>query len=86
MIAYISAPYLYSQIFDVCWGNEPILNYLISGTFRWRPLGPFRPVEYRNPGGKPPGDYIGLNFYSRCSTSSGQDLFIWRYFRKKIYF
>ena len=53
-------------MFDTCWGNEPITQYLINGHFVWRPLGPVFPVEYRNPAGTPPGDYVGLNFYSRC--------------------
>ena len=56
---------LRSQICDVCWGNEAITDYLATGNFSWRPLGPWRSISYRNPGGKPPGDYIGLNFYSR---------------------
>ena len=53
------------QVCDTCWGNEPITQYLINGHFVWRPLGPVYPVEYRNPAGAPPGDYVGLNFYSR---------------------
>ena len=53
------------QILDVCWGNEPVLNYMIDGHFVWRPTGPWRSVEYRHKGGAPPGDYVGLNFYSR---------------------
>lgn len=66
----LSCPRL--QVFDTCWGNEPILNYLINGHFVWRPLGPWRPVEYRNPGGAPPGDYVGLNFYSRYELAAAR--------------
>ena len=58
-------PVAATQMFDICWGNEPITQYLINGHFVWRPLGPAFPVEYRNPAGTPPGDYVGLNFYSR---------------------
>lgn len=53
------------QVCDTCWGNEAIVNYLIDGHFVWRPMGPWRAVEYRNKGGAPPGDYVGLNYYSR---------------------
>ena len=61
------------QVFDICWGNEPITQYLINGHFVWRPLGPVYPVEYRNPAGTPAGDYVGLNFYSRCALSAPGD-------------
>ena len=56
-----------THVFDIGWGNEPILNYLINGKFSWRPTGSLWPVEYTFPdGGQPPFDFVGLNYYSRC--------------------
>jgi beta-glucosidase/6-phospho-beta-glucosidase/beta-galactosidase len=52
-------------IFDTCWGNDAITDYMRTGRFVWRPTGPWRPVSYINPGGPPPLDYVGLNYYSR---------------------
>jgi hypothetical protein len=60
-----------THVFDVCWGNEPILGFLVTGRFSWRPLGFLWPVEYSNPGGGPPPlDFVGLNYYSRSAAGS----------------
>ena len=61
-------------------GNEVVLHYMKTGKLSWRPLGPFGAVEYQNPGGPPPTDYIGINYYSRhgldctegCMCGAGQ--------------
>jgi hypothetical protein len=50
---------------NACWGNDVILDYLVSGRLSWRPLGSWGAVEYQHPGGPPPNDFIGINYYSR---------------------
>ena len=49
-----------------CWGNDAVLAYLGTGAFRWRPLGPaLAALSHTCPDGRPPLDWIGLNYYSR---------------------
>lgn len=52
-------------IFNAMWGNKAITDFMATGELRWRPTGPLCPVTWQHPGGPPPLDYIGLNFYSR---------------------
>lgn len=48
------------------WGNDVILDFLGTGVLNWRPLGPlFCRVSYSSPLGRPPLDWVGLNYYSR---------------------
>ena len=47
--------------------GQAITDYMRTGRFVWRPTGPWRPVMYTNPDGPPKLDYVGLNYYSRCS-------------------
>ncbi|BDA42798.1 6-phospho-beta-galactosidase [Coccomyxa sp. Obi] len=48
------------------WGNDTILDFLGTGVLNWRPLGPlFCRVSYSCPHGRPPLDWVGLNYYSR---------------------
>lgn len=49
-----------------CWGNDTILDFLGTGQLNWRPLGPLLGrVSYSCPEGRPPLDWVGLNYYSR---------------------
>jgi hypothetical protein len=48
------------------WGNETVLRYLQTGSFRWEPLWALFPITYQEPGGKPGCDHFGLNYYSKC--------------------
>ena len=45
--------------------NREILDFLRTGVLEWRPLGPCTRVRYVAPGGPPPTDWVGLNYYSR---------------------
>ena len=45
--------------------NREILDFLRTGVLEWRPLGPCTRVRYVAPGGPPPVDWVGLNYYSR---------------------
>lgn len=47
------------------WGNDTILDFLGTGQLTWRPLGPFCRLSYSCPAGRPPLDWVGLNYYSR---------------------
>ena len=57
-----------AKMCNVCWGNDIILDYLGIGCLNWQPLTPIplAGVSYTDPQGRPPMDWIGLNFYSRC--------------------
>ncbi len=57
-----------ASVCNVCWGNDIILDYLGTGQLNWAPLGalPLGGHSYTDPQGRPPMDWIGLNFYSRC--------------------
>lgn len=46
--------------------EQVITQFMKSGKFAWRPTGAWLPVMWQHPGGPPPLDYVGLNFYSRC--------------------
>ena len=49
-----------------CWGNDVILAHLGTGILRWRPFGPLlAALSYSCPDGRPPLDWVGLNYYSR---------------------
>jgi hypothetical protein len=55
-----------ASVCNHCWGNDLILDYLGTGQLHWRPLvGPLRALRYSCPDGRPPLDWIGLNYYSR---------------------
>lgn len=42
-------------------------TWLATGRFTWKlPLGLGTPVDWQEPGGKPPCDWWGINFYSRA--------------------
>ena len=45
--------------------NREILDFLRTGVLEWKPLGPCTRVRYVAPGGPPPTDWVGLNYYSR---------------------
>lgn len=45
--------------------NREILDFLRTGVLEWRPLGPCTRERYVAPGGPPPTDWVGLNYYSR---------------------
>ena len=57
-----------ARVCNVCWGNDVILDYLGTGQLNWAPLAPIPlgGTSYTDPQGRPPMDWIGLNFYSRC--------------------
>ncbi len=50
---------------DHIWGNEVVLKYLLTGYFDWYPFWPMCRVAWRDPNGRPPLDWIGLNYYGR---------------------
>ena len=54
-----------SAVDDHAGGNREILDFLRTGVLDWRPLGPCTRVRYVAPGGPPPTDWVGLNYYSR---------------------
>ena len=57
-----------AKVCNVCWGNDIILDYLGTGQLIWAPLAPIPlgSASYTDPQGRPPADWVGLNFYSRC--------------------
>ncbi|KAK9824973.1 hypothetical protein WJX81_001475 [Elliptochloris bilobata] len=58
-------PSVLMRLADRCWGNREILDFLRTGVLDWRPMGPCTRVRYAAPGGPPPTDWVGLNYYSR---------------------
>ena len=60
-----------AKLCNVCWGNDILLDYLGTGQLNWQPWAhlPLGAFSYTDPEGRPPLDWIGLNFYSRCSHS-----------------
>ncbi|CAK0742117.1 hypothetical protein CVIRNUC_001373 [Coccomyxa viridis] len=56
-----------AKLCNVCWGNDILLDYLGTGQLNWQPwaLLPLGALSYTDPEGRPPLDWIGLNFYSR---------------------
>ena len=56
------------------WGNTIMLRYFKEGIFEWpSPFGG-NTVEYKEPS-KPGCDWIGINYYGRCSSSQGSLIF-----------
>eukprot|EP00884_Botryococcus_braunii_P004590 jgi/Botrbrau1/14131/Bobra.182_3s0072.1 len=55
---------------DHVWGNEVVLKYLMTGYFDWYPLYPFSRVYWRDPNGRPPLDWVGLNYYGRIIVTA----------------
>lgn len=66
-----------AKVCNVCWGNDIILDYLGTGQLNWAPLAPIPlgATSYTDPQGRPPMDWIGLNFYSRCPLRHPGPLF-----------
>lgn len=65
------------------WGWDLVQQWALTGRFTWDlPLGGGRVIDYQVPGGRPPCDWWGINYYSRPvvtwymtpSTFSGQRL------------
>jgi hypothetical protein len=46
-------------------GPETVENYLATGLFEWKVpfLGTI--IRWQDPNGKPPCDWVGINYYSR---------------------
>jgi hypothetical protein len=47
------------------WGYELVHTWMLTGKFTWKVplLGQW--LEWQHPGGKPPCDWFGVNYYSR---------------------
>lgn len=55
------------------WGYDLVHNWLLTGELEWTaPLGMGEALSWRDPGGKPPLDWFGVNYYSRAV--SGESL------------
>ncbi|PNH02539.1 Beta-galactosidase, partial [Tetrabaena socialis] len=51
-----------------CFGWDVVHHYLMSGRFSWRlpgRVGGWAMVEVQEPGGRPPCDWLGINYYTR---------------------
>lgn len=49
------------------WGYELIHGWLRTGELEWEaPLGMGEALRWRDPGGKPPLDWFGVNYYTRA--------------------
>lgn len=47
------------------WGYELVHNWMLTGKFTWDVPILGRWLEWQHPGGKPPCDWFGVNYYSR---------------------
>lgn len=47
------------------WGYELVHQWMLTGKFTWKVplLGQW--LEWQHPGGRPPCDWFGVNYYSR---------------------
>ncbi|EFN55966.1 hypothetical protein CHLNCDRAFT_145286 [Chlorella variabilis] len=55
-----------SRLLTRMWGNDMFMQYMQTGEFDWNPLPwVFSRVHYKEPGGRPGCDFLGLNYYSR---------------------
>ncbi|CAD7701590.1 unnamed protein product [Ostreobium quekettii] len=48
------------------WGRDVVLDFMMTGQYEWRVPGRGVRVKYSNPGGRPPCDWLGINYYTRC--------------------
>jgi beta-glucosidase len=51
------------------WGWDVIEEYFNSGHYEWRMPGLGVWLNFQDPAGKPPCDWWGINFYSRCAAA-----------------
>jgi len=52
---------------DYWWGYDLVHKWLLTGELDWRaPMGAGEPLSWRDPDGKPPLDWFGVNYYSRA--------------------
>lgn len=56
------------QVINKCWGNELTIQFFQTGKFTW-PSFFKKEWSWQYAGGRPPCDFIGLNYYGRGELS-----------------
>lgn len=56
------------------WGYELVHKWMLTGKFTWDVPLLGRWLEWQYPGGKPPCDWFGVNYYSRCGQANTSTL------------
>ena len=51
---------------DYLWGYDLVHHWMLTGEFSWRVPFLGEVARFNEPGGKPPCDWFGVNYYSRC--------------------
>mmetsp|Transcript_17931 Transcript_17931/g.53969 ORF Transcript_17931/g.53969 Transcript_17931/m.53969 type:complete len:526 (+) Transcript_17931:343-1920(+) len=52
------------EVINKCWGNDLTINFLTTGKFTW-PSFFSKEWSWQYPEGRPPCDFVGLNYYGR---------------------